>query len=311
MMLADHVLLDPYSDVSMILRENEDKKIMVEIGFGNGEFLAFLADEHVDFVCFGIEVSKKCIQKASKKLKDKGEKVYLMLGDAKFLLRECFLDETIDHIYMNFPCPWPKTKHEKRRVTSGDFPDVLASVLKIGGIFEVATDDENYALEIKEIFSNHKIFDCLCHNLNEPRKISTKYERKWKKEGKTIHTLRFIKTQKSTIYRMTEEGNEVHAVIKINGLTRDVLSKIKGTCGANGPSRWRFGDCFESSDKMLLLEVAVSDGDFYQQIYFRLIPRKDDLLVKVDPAVKAFATPSVKGALEDLCGFLKSNSILK
>lgn len=307
MLLGNFVLLDPYCDVPNILENNQAKKTIVEIGFGNGEFLAFLAKKYQDSVCFGIEVSKKCIQKASKRLVGYEQRVFLMLGDAKFLLRECFPDESIDHIYMNFPCPWPKTKHEKRRVTSGGFPKVLASVLKTGGVFEVVTDDENYALEIENIFSNYSTFDCLCHNLNEPREISTKYERKWKEEGKVIHTLRFVKTKKDTLIRMTEEGNDVHAIVKLDNLTRESFDKIRGVKGARDASRWCFGDCYESENRILLLEVVVSDEDFHQQIYFRLVPRKEDWLIKVDPAVKAFATPAVKGALEHLRRFLEEN----
>jgi hypothetical protein len=106
---------------------------------------------------------------------------------------------------------------------------------------------------------------------------------------------------------MTEEGNDVHAIVKLDNLTRESFDKIRGVKGARDASRWCFGDCYESENRILLLEVVVSDEDFHQQIYFRLVPRKEDWLIKVDPAVKAFATPAVKGALEHLRRFLEEN----
>ena len=118
-------------------------RILVEIGFGNGEYLRHFAASRPDSLAVGIEVSQWCISKAARRVLASGLKnVRILCGDARHLLKYAFEPSSIGEIFMNFPCPWPKRRHAERRVARGEFASLLASRLSPGGTFTLATDVE-------------------------------------------------------------------------------------------------------------------------------------------------------------------------
>lgn len=116
-----------------ILRARGETRVFLEIGFGNGEFLVHLARQNPDAVFWGVEMSRSCVLRALKRIRrEELRNIFLLCGDARFILKECLPKESLDGIYMNFPCPWPKKKHTKRRVSSGDFPRRLRAFSRRG-----------------------------------------------------------------------------------------------------------------------------------------------------------------------------------
>ena len=100
----------------------------------------------------GSRVSLQCVMKAVRRIQRSCcPNARVLLGDARFILGYCFPPEWLHAVYMNFPCPWPKTRHAKRRVTYSGFSDVLAGSLATGGIFELVTDDGIYADDVSRI----------------------------------------------------------------------------------------------------------------------------------------------------------------
>ena len=151
MMNRGDVVLRP-SPECRLPEERPDAPRLIEIGFGNGDFLVHLAKKRPDALVFGVEMSHTCVEKALSRIRQQNlTNVRLLCGDARFLVRECFADNSVERIYMSFPCPWPKERHARRRVTSEGFSGSLASVLKIGGVFEMATDEGWYADEAAQI----------------------------------------------------------------------------------------------------------------------------------------------------------------
>ena len=113
-------------------------KVIVEIGFGNGEFLEFLGRSNPDKLVVGVEVSQWCAAKGARRVLAAGlANVRIMHGDARFLLRRCFAPESVEKVYMNFPCPWPKARHAQRRVTVPAFAGLINYLLVPGGSFEL------------------------------------------------------------------------------------------------------------------------------------------------------------------------------
>ncbi|MFP4481317.1 MAG: tRNA (guanosine(46)-N7)-methyltransferase TrmB [Thermovirgaceae bacterium] len=295
--------------VTACLEQHRGAPLVGEIGFGNGEFLVHLAKSAPDTLFFGFEVSRTCLLKCQTRAEsEKLENIRLIQGDARFLLRECFPDSVFDELYMNFPCPWPKKKHEKRRVTAGDFPDVLASVLKNGGFFEMATDDDVYAGEAEKTLHNHPAIFCESHRINTKRTLTTKYERKWTAEEKTIHVLRFRKKRSWTVERIYKGGSGMH--LEYNGPAPDLdtLGQFHDRQGGTKDTSWVFKTSYQGSDGTFLLETMTSDGEFRQHFFMKIIPRARGVLVKLDPATKPFATPSVKKAMQDLVFMLEKGA---
>jgi tRNA (guanine-N7-)-methyltransferase len=103
----------------------------LEIGFGNGEYTVQSAAARPDTLFIGLEVSPACIDRCVHRMKGLSN-LKVICTDARFMMKELFADASLDRVTMNFPCPWPKNRHARRRVTAGGFADDLAAVLKTG-----------------------------------------------------------------------------------------------------------------------------------------------------------------------------------
>ncbi|KHE69086.1 methyltransferase domain-containing protein, partial [Halobacillus sp. BBL2006] len=92
------------------------KPLHLEIGSGKGQFIAGMSKQHEEINFIGIERVKSVIVGALKKvLNSETTNARLVNEDAEDL-RDLFATNEVDHIYLNFSDPWPKNKHEKRRL---------------------------------------------------------------------------------------------------------------------------------------------------------------------------------------------------
>ncbi len=117
------------------------RPIEYEVGMGRPHFLCERAAEVPEHVVIGIDWKARWAKMAHKRAKREGmENLRALYGNAWWLTGWLFAPETLDAIWLNFPDPWWKSKHEKRRVINGPFAQVLASRLKPGGRFYIQTD---------------------------------------------------------------------------------------------------------------------------------------------------------------------------
>ena len=302
-----NVLLEPTPECRLP-EERENAPLLIEIGFGNGDFLVHLAEKRPDAVVYGIEVSHTCIEKALSRVRQRGlTNVRLLCGDARFLLHECFADASVERIYMSFPCPWPKERHARRRVTSESFSGTLASVLRIGGVFEMATDEGWYADEVEQILGSHQALRLAQRRLNYRREITTKYERKWLDMKKDIHLLYIEKTAPWSAPRMVEGSvDDMHVRITpavpvdLALLDRVMTGKTGSAQGRHGEdSHWAYRGGFCAPDGTLLEETICSDSGYEQKFYLKIVQRPECTLVKLDGVHIPYLTPSVRFAIED------------
>ena len=100
--------------IQEIIKENEGKKVYLEIGMGKGDFITALSQLDKDNIYIGIEVSPPVLALAIKKLKRYEEENNTRLDNLYFMsfdaieLSEMFLENQIEKIYLNFSDPWPK-----------------------------------------------------------------------------------------------------------------------------------------------------------------------------------------------------------
>lgn len=277
--------------------------VFLEIGFGNGEFLENLAGVNRQGVFWGVEMSKACLMRAWKRIEKKDLlNAFLVCGDARFILKECVPSCSLQGIYMNFPCPWPKKKHSKRRVSSGEFSAEIARVLRPGGFFELVTDEEWYGREVRDALSSHPALSLSAWEINPPRSIRTKYERKWLDMGKKIFLSRFSKRDGNCERKSGFLGRAENVHIRVMG-KHDLDSFLGSLYGAEGgvpDARWVFRKQYAAGDGVRLIEVVASDGAFEQKFFLQTVQREEDVLIKVSPYSAPFLTPSVKGAIENL-----------
>ncbi|MDO5115266.1 MAG: tRNA (guanosine(46)-N7)-methyltransferase TrmB [Synergistaceae bacterium] len=275
-------------------------RVFVEIGFGNGEFLEYLARANPETLIVGVEVSQWCVTKGARRLLAAGlSNARLMHGDARFLLRHCFAPESVERVYMNFPCPWPKTRHAARRVTVPAFSDLMNYLIAPNGSFELATDVDWYAEETAEVFASNSAFRSDPAALNPERPYVTKYERKWKAMGKDTWSLTIHKDKKLDEVTEREEDWPMEGEAKTQKSVKEVIDSLKGREGAGvgGKGHWVFRDAFISEEGVGLMLVITADDGFEQHFYLKAIPNPRGVTIKVDSVGHPYRTPAMRAAL--------------
>ncbi|MEN3038548.1 MAG: tRNA (guanosine(46)-N7)-methyltransferase TrmB [Candidatus Kryptonium sp.] len=211
-----------------------NSELELEVGFGNGIFLLQIASDNPNKNFIGIELVNFFAKKADKKLKNAGvENVRLFVGDAKLLLLILFKDKVFDHIYFNFPDPWFKKRHKKRRLLKLNFNRLLAKRLKDGGFVSVATDHPEFRDFVIESMIDSGVFASEYpegYTLESPEHYSTKYEQKWRSQGKEIYYMKFRKVHHPVVFDVNEyltEENLWYLIYSkgLNGIVKRLFSE--------------------------------------------------------------------------------------
>jgi tRNA (guanine-N7-)-methyltransferase len=131
------------------------KEVIIEIGFGMGDATAEIAKAHPDNGYIAIEVHPPGIGKLLSLIEEHElTNVYIIEGDAIEILQTMFADHSINGFHLFFPDPWPKLKHNKRRIVNAEFLALIHQKLINGGYINIATDWVPYAEWIKDAFAN-------------------------------------------------------------------------------------------------------------------------------------------------------------
>ncbi|WP_245971594.1 tRNA (guanine(46)-N(7))-methyltransferase TrmB, partial [Calidithermus terrae] len=114
MLLRPGTLNFPLSPAEVWGREGE---LVLEVGHGDGRFTAEIARRHPGWNILGVEVSAASVARALKRMRREGvTSVRLYHGEAAFALRNLVAPRGLSRVYVNFPDPWPKAKHEENRL---------------------------------------------------------------------------------------------------------------------------------------------------------------------------------------------------
>lgn len=170
--------------------------VIVEIGFGKGESTWQMAQEQPGQNFLGVEVHLPGVGHLLLKLEEhRLQNVRLACADAVEFLRERLADASLAGVRLYFPDPWPKKRHQKRRIVQTAFADLLASKLASGGVLHMATDWEPYARHMLEVMAAAEAFENLSATGDFcPRpdwRPLTRYETRGQKLGHTVHDLIF------------------------------------------------------------------------------------------------------------------------
>ncbi|WP_353287373.1 tRNA (guanosine(46)-N7)-methyltransferase TrmB [Wolbachia endosymbiont (group B) of Gerris lacustris] len=155
---------------------SSQKRIWVEIGFGNGENMLYQVFNETDLLFIGCEPYLKGVSSLLKSIEAYSIKnILIWTEDARELIAN-FPDNSVEKFFILFPDPWPKRSHNKRRLINTEFLNLLAKkILITGGIF-IATDHQDYAewieLHIKQCNS------LIYKEESFPNYTLTKYHRK-------------------------------------------------------------------------------------------------------------------------------------
>ena len=166
---------------------NNNNPIYLEIGMGKGKFIIDNAKKYPSINFIGIEKYDNVVARIPVIEEDIKNLIFIRM-DALDI--DKVFSKEIDRIYLNFSDPWPKDRHEKRRLTSRNFLEKYDSLFKKNKEIFLKTDNEdlyNYSLETLRDYGYNISLE------NKEENITTDYEEKFIKEGKKIL---FLKAQK-------------------------------------------------------------------------------------------------------------------
>ncbi|HKB81912.1 MAG TPA: tRNA (guanosine(46)-N7)-methyltransferase TrmB [Burkholderiales bacterium] len=130
----------------------------LEIGFGMGETTAQIAAGHPHNDYLGIEVHTPGVGALLRLIEAQQlTNIRIVQHDAVEVVTHMIPATSLSGIHVFFPDPWPKKRHHKRRLLQPAFVHLLASRLQAGGYLHVATDWEEYALQILQVLSDEAL----------------------------------------------------------------------------------------------------------------------------------------------------------
>ena len=168
-------------------------RIIMEIGFGMGEATALIARAFPETGFLAVDVHRPGVGKLFALIHEYGLKnLRVIQGDAHVILHEMIADNSLDGIHLFFPDPWPKKRHNKRRIVNAKFLALIAPKLKDGGFIHIATDWVPYAEWIEDVFAASTIFSGGKIERPEWRPI-TRFEGQGITKDHQVNDFRYIK----------------------------------------------------------------------------------------------------------------------
>lgn len=170
--------------------------VKLEIGFGMGDFLIDMAVREPNSNFIGIDFSQDGIRNLLARINNLQLKnIRVVHGDVRIKIPLLFKDEELAAVFINFPDPWPRKRHFKRRLIKPELANMIAKKLAPEGRVHLATDSEPYALEILEYFNA----ESLLQNSNRESGFledrdhlpKTKYEKSFIYAGDKIHYMEY------------------------------------------------------------------------------------------------------------------------
>lgn len=177
---------------------HNESPVKFEIGFGNGNFLIEMAIREPDNNFVGMDFYHKGIRKIITRIdKLKIDNIRIVYGDAREKVPFLFKDNELSEVFINFPDPWPKKRHIKRRLIKPIFIKTLSEKVRGGGNIHVATDSKNYAREILTYFDAEPSLKNLSGKLGyatqREEAPKSKYEKAFLSLGEMIFYMDFKK----------------------------------------------------------------------------------------------------------------------
>ena len=173
------------------------KDVWLEVGFGGGEHVVHQARENPDIGLIGCEPYINGVAMLLGKIRKANvDNLRIYPGDVRDMF-DVLPEASVSKAFLLYPDPWPKARHHRRRFVTPEHLDPLVRVLKPGAEFRVATDIPDYVRQTLEEVPKAG-FEWLAESAQDWRTpwddwISTRYEQKALREGRTPHYLTFRK----------------------------------------------------------------------------------------------------------------------
>jgi len=159
----------------------------VDLGCGDGDLLSELAGRKPERNFLGVEKLASRVTKACRKAAAL-ENVRVLKGESSYAVRHLLPESCVETFYLLFPDPWPKRRHQRRRIVQPDFLGSTHRALAPGGILRIATDQIDYFKQIERLALNDPRFEKIEHSDVDSLPV-TKFERRFRVAGAPIYRL--------------------------------------------------------------------------------------------------------------------------
>lgn len=167
--------------------------VELELGIGKGRFLLESARARPDHDFLGVELSRKWLREGKRRiLRDPPPNLRLLCAEALDVLGRKVAPGSLAALHVYHPDPWPKRRHQRRRLIQAPFFAAAARALPPGAELRITTDHAGYAAAIVETLAGVVDFTPLAWNSEELP--NTHFEAKYRREGRPIHRFRLRRT---------------------------------------------------------------------------------------------------------------------
>ena len=286
--------------------------LTVEIGFGRADHLIHLGKKHPDHNVVGVEISQPSLKKASGKIKsNRLENVRAVDGSGPMLLWTNVAPESIDALHVNFPDPWHKEGHQRRRLINPEFLHLAATRMKEGALLFVATDHPDYQPVVTACLEGTPHFDSrldTTYTTSDPNRFTTKYEQKALREGRTPFYYKFIRNAHAApnIFNIPEELPMPHAVIQLPLSFDEIPPRFESFEASSADVTVNFKEAFVAAGyPTLLVETYIRQDPQDQRIGLVIHEReRHEYIVKLHDIGFPRSTDGVHFAVRQLADWL-------
>ena len=169
--------------------------LVLEIGSGMGETTAAIAEAHPETDFIAVEVHGPGVGSLLNRIEQHElSNVRVIRHDAVDVLQRMVSDGALAAVHLFFPDPWPKKRHHKRRLVQPEFAALAARKLAPGGVLHAATDWQDYASHMQEVFSREPLLERASVGFVE--RPGTKFETRGVRLGHPIVDLFFRRVRR-------------------------------------------------------------------------------------------------------------------
>lgn len=259
-----------------------DAPLLVEIGFGYGHTLRHLSRQHPQARIVGLEVSNECLVKAERAIaRGALPNVRVVFARAETALHHCFTPASIDALYIHFPDPWFKSRHERRRLMQRATLDAMTSRLKPGAPLYLATDILAYAEMSAELLAATpglvNQFSTPWVNTwpaTQPPRATTKYEARALKEGRLCYYFAYQRDATPAadlpVIPVIKDSPMPHQVIATHQPLDAIRAQFTPMTFAEGDIHVNVTFVF-AGDRALLFEAFVHEPTIEQRVAIMLV----------------------------------------
>jgi len=154
--------------------KNHNNPLHLDIGCASGDFLFRLANSNKDWNYLGIEIRERLVSRAQAKLKDNlHNNLFFAFGNAENLITDCidkFPRDILESVSFNFPDPWFKKKHHKRRVLQPQLITKISHIMPRGAYILIKSDVEDLFQYMDTIILNSNVFKKFNYSIQDQEK---------------------------------------------------------------------------------------------------------------------------------------------